>query len=122
MDEDAEGYRGDEEKLKHLLRNIVDNALTYSDSGKKVHVGVHKYGETVKIVVKDQGWGISKEDLRHAGEKFYRGAHAADTTGTGLGLSIAREIVKMHGGSLNIESKPGKGTTVTVELPLRRKA
>jgi PAS domain S-box-containing protein len=122
VDEAAEGYRGDEEKLKHMLRNIVDNALTYSDSGKKVHVGVHKYGETVKIVVKDEGWGIQEEDLRHAGEKFYRGAHAVDTTGTGLGLSIAREIVKMHGGSLDIESKPGEGTTVTVELPSRRKA
>jgi PAS domain S-box-containing protein len=115
------GYRGDEEKLKHMLRNIVDNALTYSDSGKKVNLSVHKEGEKVKIEVRDEGWGISKEDLRHAGEKFYRGAQSVKTAGTGLGLAISQDIIKMHGGSFHIKSKFGEGTTVTVKLPFRRK-
>lgn len=122
VDEDLEGYRGDEDKIKHLLRNLVDNALTYSDGGKRVFVGVHKHGKKVKIVVRDEGWGIPDENLRHAGEKFYRGVQAVRTTGTGLGLAISKEIVKMHGGALHIESKPGTGTTVTVELPFGRSA
>jgi signal transduction histidine kinase len=71
--------------------------------------------------VRDEGWGIPEEDLRHVGEKFYRGGHSVKTTGTGLGLAISRDIVKMHGGSFHVESKPGKGTTVTMELPFRRK-
>jgi PAS domain S-box-containing protein len=115
------GYRGDEEKLKHMLRNIVDNSLTYSDSGKHVTLSVHKDREKVKIMVRDEGWGIPEEDLGHVGEKFYRGVYSVRTTGTGLGLAISRDIVKMHGGKFHIDSKLGKGATVTVELPFRRK-
>ncbi|MGD8351554.1 MAG: sensor histidine kinase, partial [Nitrospirota bacterium] len=111
---------GDEDKLKQLLRNLLDNSLTYSDDGKRVYIGVHERGGKVKIVVKDEGWGIPKEDLRHAGEKFFRGVQALNTTGTGLGLTISKEIVKMHGGTMFIQSWPGAGTTVTVELPFRR--
>jgi PAS domain S-box-containing protein len=113
-------YGGDEAKLKQMLSIIVDNALTYSDDGKNVSVAVHKHGDMIRIVVRDEGWGIPEEDLRHAGEKFYRGVHSVKTTGTGLGLAISKDIAKMHGGSINIESKPGKGTSVTVELPFRR--
>lgn len=120
LDHGIEGFRGDEDKLKHLLRNLLDNSLTYSDSGKRIFIGVQKGEGKVKIVVKDEGWGIPEEDLRHAGEKFFRGAHAVKTTGTGLGLTISKEIVKMHGGTMCIESWPGVGTTVTVELPSRR--
>ncbi len=122
IDAGIKSFRGDEEKLKQMLRNLVDNALTYSDSGKRVSMVVHKQREKVKIVVRDEGWGIPDEDLRHAGEKFYRGIHAIKTTGTGLGLAIAKEIARMHRGELNIKSKPGVGTTVTVTLPFRRKA
>jgi PAS domain S-box-containing protein len=120
VDREIEDFRGDEDKLKQLFRNLLDNSLTYSDSGKRVFIGVHKSGEKVKIVVEDEGWGIPKEDLGHAGEKFYRGVHAVNTTGTGLGLTISKEIVKMHGGAMYIESRPGAGTSVTVELPFRR--
>jgi PAS domain S-box-containing protein len=115
------GYKGDEEKLKHMLRNIVDNAITYSDSGTRVMLSVHKDGEKIKILVRDEGWGIPEEDLRHVGERFYRGIHSEKTTGTGLGLALSRDIVKMHGGSFRVESKSGKGTTVTTKLPFRRK-
>jgi len=116
------GYTGDEAKLKQMLSILVDNATTYSDTGSKVSLTVQKEGEKVKIVVRDEGWGITDEDLKHVGEKFYRGIHSVKTTGTGLGLAISKDIARMHGGTLDIESTIGKGTTVTVELPLRREA
>ncbi len=115
------GFLGDEDKLKHLMRNIIDNALTYIDEGKEVGVEIRPHDGKLRLIVRDEGWGISDDDLRHAGEKFYRGLHALKTTGTGLGLAICKEVAKMHGGGMHIQSKPGVGTTVTVELPIRRK-
>ncbi len=115
------GFRADREKLKRLLSNLIDNSLTYTDDGKAVAVEVRKLGGKVRIIVRDEGWGIPEDDLKHAGEKFYRGVHAVRTTGTGLGLALCKDIARMHGGDIHIESRPGVGTTVTVELPTRRK-
>jgi|Deesub1362A_J573_1020465.scaffolds.fasta_scaffold00013_114 PAS domain S-box-containing protein len=116
---DVKGYKGDEEKLKQLLRNLVENSVTYSDRGCAVEVVVRRHGNSIQIVVRDEGWGIAEEDLKHIGEKFYRGRHAARTKGTGLGLSLCKDIAKMHGGTLHVTSKRGEGTTVVVELPIR---
>lgn len=120
IDEEILGFRGDKEKLTQMLRNLVDNAVTYSDSGKKVEIEATADSGMVKLSVRDEGWGIAVEDQQHVGEKFYRGVHASATKGTGLGLSLCRAIAALHGGEMRIESVPGKGTTVTVELPLRR--
>jgi PAS domain S-box-containing protein len=117
---DIKGYRGDKEKLKQLLRNLVDNAVTYSDVGASVELNISKADGKVRITVKDSGWGIPENDLKHAGEKFFRGKKARRAKGTGLGLSLCKDIAKMHGGDLKVESKPGEGTTVTVDLPVRR--
>ncbi len=115
------GYTGDADKLKQLLRNLLDNSLTYSDAGASVEIAVRRMGEDILLTVTDTGWGIPEEDIPHIGEKFYRGRHAGAAKGTGLGLSLCREIARMHGGRLTVESTAGKGTAVTVELPMRRK-
>ena len=76
-------------------------------------------GGSVCIEVRDTGVGIAPEELPHVFDRFYRGARTGEVraTGSGLGLSIVRSIVEMHGGRVAIESQPGKGTTVIVELP-----
>ena len=117
----ARKFYGDVERLKHLLRSLVDNALTYCDQGTRVEVSFTQRGEKVHLKVMDEGWGIPKDELKHVSEKFYRGSHVLKEKGTGLGLSICGEIVKMHGGRIMLDSEQGRGTTVTVELPIRRK-
>lgn len=118
--EDVRGYKGDADKLKQLIGNLLDNSLTYSDGGSSVDITVRSDAEIVEIVVKDSGWGIEEEDLTHVGEKFYRGRYAGKAKGTGLGLSLCKEIAHMHKGELHIESTLGEGTTITVKLPFRR--
>lgn len=120
MTGDLSGYRADVEKLKQLLRNLVENSVNYSDPGVEIKVGVEREGESVIISVQDTGWGISAEDVTHLGERFYRGAWSEKKKGTGLGMSLCKEIARMHGGRLQVKSKLGKGTTVRVVLPMRR--
>ncbi|MDA8240676.1 MAG: PAS domain S-box protein [Nitrospiraceae bacterium] len=110
---------GDEEKIKQVLTNLIGNSLMFSDEGCRVHVSVTDTEGGIVITVSDNGWGISEEDLSHLPERFYRGRHGQRIKGTGLGLSLCREIVKMHGGSMEIRSKPGAGTEVVLSLPRR---
>jgi signal transduction histidine kinase len=109
----------DEEKMKQLLTNLVDNSLMFSDDGCIVEIKVRDKREGLEINVSDNGWGISDEDMPHLTERFYRGRHGQKIKGTGLGLYICREIVAMHGGDMRIESKPGAGTRVLLSLPHR---
>jgi PAS domain S-box-containing protein len=117
--EGIESFVGDREKMKQLLMNLVGNALTFSDEGCIVELRAQRKDEGIEISVSDNGWGIPEEDVPHVTERFYRGKHGARVKGTGLGLSICSEIVRMHGGKMEITSKEGSGTRVTVTLPLR---
>jgi PAS domain S-box-containing protein len=108
---------GDEEKLKQVLINILDNALTFSDNKCSIDIRVQRKGERVEIKVSDNGWGISPEDFPHITERFYRGRHGDKTRGTGLGLSLCHEIMNMHGGKMEIRSKEGEGTSIILDLP-----
>ncbi|MCX7793261.1 MAG: PAS domain S-box protein [Thermodesulfovibrionales bacterium] len=116
---DLSGFRGDEAKIEQMLRNLIDNSLTYSDSGVRVSVLLRRVKDMLEINVRDTGWGIAEEDIPHLGEKFYRGKHGERTKGTGLGLSLVKEIVKLHGGILSIESQPEKGTSIHISLPFQ---
>jgi PAS domain S-box-containing protein len=107
----------DEEKLREMLLIIIDNALTFSDDGCRVDISIDRVGDMVEITVADTGWGISDEDIGHLTERFYRGKHGDKVKGTGLGLSLCEEIVKMHGGTMKIESTVGKGTDVVLQIP-----
>ena len=100
--------------------NILDNALKYSRPGSKILVKAEftkKDGrDFVKIGIADQGCGISKEDLPHVKEKFYKAN--VSVKGSGIGLAVTSEIVNLHNGFLDIDSIEGKGTLVTIMLPL----
>lgn len=108
---------GDPERLMQVFVNIIDNAIKYTPKDGEIRVRASVTPAWIRVVVADTGKGISAEDLPHIKEKFYK----ADTTvrGSGIGLAVADEIVRLHGGELQIESKLGTGTVVTVLLPNR---
>ena len=112
---------GDEDLLVTAVRNLVTNAVNYSDSGTRVAIRAHRRDETVEIVVADHGQGIPAAEQDRIFERFYRidPARSRATGGTGLGLSIVKHVCAIHGGSVSVWSQEGKGSTFTIRLPLR---
>lgn len=108
----------DRNRIRQVMVNVLDNAIKYSFTGGEVNVEIQPAEEAghVRVVVADEGQGISPEDLENVRVKFYKGRGAV--RGSGIGLAVVDEIVTAHGGRLNIESELNRGTTVTVELPL----
>jgi signal transduction histidine kinase len=113
---------GDREALAQALWNLLDNAVKYSGDSRTVGVEVEARGNLVAIRVCDQGLGIPPDDTRRIFEKFARGSNAAaaGVKGTGIGLAMVRHIVDAHGGHVSLESRPGGGSTFTIELPRGR--
>jgi two-component system sensor histidine kinase SenX3 len=110
---------GSENQLVTAVSNLLDNAVAYSGPQTEVAVGVHRRGDSVEIVVKDQGIGIAEGDQQRIFERFYRvdPARSRETGGTGLGLAIVKHIVSNHGGQITVWSRPGAGSTFTLRLP-----
>ena len=107
---------GDRNRLRQVFVNILDNALKYSDSGDSVTVLPELREGRFRVTVSDTGCGISREDLPMVKTRFYKG-HTT-RRGSGIGLAVADEIVKMHGGTLELDSVKDKGTSVCITLPL----
>jgi len=109
-----------EDGLNKVLANLVGNAVKYTPSGGQVTVGVRRQGNSAEVAVTDSGIGISAEELPRLGTEFFRAQSAkqAEIPGTGLGLSIVREQLRRFGGSLEITSIPGQGSTFAARLPL----
>ncbi|OQB24173.1 MAG: Signal-transduction histidine kinase senX3 [Firmicutes bacterium ADurb.Bin182] len=109
----------DAARLEQVVVNLIDNAIKYTDEGS-VSVFVRQEANKALFIVKDTGIGIPKEAQPRLFERFYRvdKARARGKGGTGLGLSIVEKIVSKHGGYIQIESAPGKGSTFTVYLPI----
>lgn len=114
-------FNGDRDRLKQVLLNLVGNAIQYTPQGGDVRMGLARIGDQARIIVRDTGPGISSEDLPYIFERFYRAEKSrtrSSSPGFGLGLSIAKWIVENHGGTINVESKEGRGTTFAIWLPL----
>lgn len=107
---------GDPDKIKQVFVNILDNALKYSNQGGKIDVSADVDGNMLSVSISDSGCGIAPEDLPRVTEKFFKAN--ISVRGSGIGLAVCEEIVRRHGGSLTFESGLGKGTTVTVTLPI----
>jgi signal transduction histidine kinase len=110
--------RGDSERLRQVLLNLIDNAIKYSPVGGEVEVRAYGEEGRVRVDVRDRGPGIAKDDQRLIFEKFGRVTGGAAKPGTGLGLFIARSIAEAHGGALDVVSSPDQGSTFTLNLPL----
>ncbi len=113
--------RGDSEQLEQVVRNLVDNALKYGDPEGTVDVTLEKSERGMaSLQVRDQGEGIAPQHLPHLTRRFYRTdpGRSRAAGGTGLGLAIVKHIVERHRGRLDIASKQGQGTTVTVRMPM----
>jgi signal transduction histidine kinase len=116
--------RGDEERLAQLLGNLLANALKFTPAGGRVSVSVTAEDGSVAMTVADTGIGLSAEDREHIFERFYR-TPATDRQaiqGTGLGLTICQTIASAHGGTISVDSEPGRGAAFRVHLPAVRPA
>lgn len=111
---------GDRARIEQVLMNFVSNAIKYTPAGGRVSISAGKLEDVVWVSVRDDGIGIPKKDQARVFDRFYRvdKARSRESGGTGLGLSIANEIVRRHNGEINLQSKPGKGTIITLSLPI----
>lgn len=115
-DVDANYYiNGDRHRMKQVFLNILDNAAKYGADGKQIEITLRRAGGRIVAVVRDHGAGIPEAELPFVKEKFYKGS--SKQRGSGIGLAVTEEIVSLHGGTLDIASTVGEGTTVTVTLP-----
>jgi two-component system phosphate regulon sensor histidine kinase PhoR len=107
--------------MEQAVGNLIDNAVKYSGEGTRIGVDVNAGPETAEISVSDQGPGIEGRHLPRVFERFYRvdQARSRSLGGTGLGLSIVRHIALAHGGSVSVDSIPGKGSTFRIRIPVR---
>jgi signal transduction histidine kinase len=108
--------------LQQALHNLVENAIKYTPNGGKVEVRIHSDQDQIRFAISDTGIGIAPVDQPRLFEKFYRGAQreAKKQNGSGLGLAIVKSIAERHGGQVWVESQLGKGSTFTLEIPLRQ--
>ena len=107
---------GDRHRMKQVFLNILDNAAKYGGDGKRIDIRLVRDGGNLVATVRDYGQGIPEAELPFVKEKFYKGS--SKQRGSGIGLAVTDEIVRMHGGTLNVASIYGEGTTVTITLPL----
>ncbi|MCX6005174.1 MAG: HAMP domain-containing sensor histidine kinase [Chloroflexi bacterium] len=112
---------GDIDRLEQVFNNLLDNAIKHTPQGGSITIrGCQVSKELIEISVIDTGPGISREQMSHLFERFYRAEGAAERTGTGLGLTIARQIILAHGGDIRVSSQTGKGAEFTVKLPVMK--
>lgn len=119
---------GDRDRLKQVLVNLASNAIQYTPPGGQVTLSMRKDGDQARVYVSDTGPGIPEADRPHIFERFYRGERSrkrsagAQSSGFGLGLSIAYWIVRNHNGSIEVDSRPGQGTTFCVRIPTQNQS
>ena len=115
---ELEGVR---QLIYEVVYNLSDNAIKYNIDGGSVSINVSSDGKNAKLTVSDTGIGIAAEDQSRIFERFYRvdKSHSKESGGTGLGLSIVKHAVQYHGGRISMDSAPGKGTSISVSLPIQ---
>jgi signal transduction histidine kinase len=111
-------------RIKQVVDNLISNAVKYTSDGGTITVRLGRDAESLTIAVADTGRGISKTDQARLFDRFFRSRDVRDAAiqGVGIGLTIVRTIVLAHGGTIDVESEPGQGSTFLVRLPLRAEA
>ena len=115
-------FSGDQGRLSQVLDNLISNALKFTPPRGRVAVRMQERGQACVLDVEDTGLGIGPEEIEHLFDRFYRGTHAnaGQTKGVGLGLAISKAIVEAHGGEIEVESDPGRGSNFRVHLPMEK--
>jgi signal transduction histidine kinase len=118
-DSQSIALNGDEELIRRLILNLLDNAVKYTPTGGEISLALARQNGSTEIVVRDTGIGIPEVAQPRVFDRFYRvdKARARALGGAGLGLSIAKWIVEVHGGEISLVSAPGHGSTFTVVFP-----
>jgi signal transduction histidine kinase len=113
--------RVDPHRMQQLLLNLVTNAVKYTPSGGSVAISLEETDEGVRLIVRDSGIGIASVDLPHIFDRFWRAdparSRTGDRPGVGLGLAITKWIAEAHGGTITVQSRPGRGSSFVVTLP-----
>lgn len=107
----------DADKLKQVLINLLDNAVKFTVPRSTVTLKIARDAGHLRLAVEDQGGGIDARDAPHLFERFYRGRSSENTSGSGLGLAIARNLARLHGGDIAVESTTQRGSTFVLHLP-----
>jgi PAS domain S-box-containing protein len=112
---------GDDERLRQVFANLIDNAIKYTPNGPDPHVLVEGFPEHIVVTVRDHGIGIPAGEISRVFDRFSRASNARKMriSGTGFGLFLTKQLVQLHGGTIAVESEEGKGSTFTVTLPRR---
>lgn len=106
--------------IQQVLTNLIGNAVKYSPASDKVDIDGYGNNNKIIISISDYGVGIPQDEINKAGERFFRASTSAGIPGTGIGLYIVKKILEIHNGIMEISSLPGKGTKVTITLPVKR--
>ena len=109
----------DDKRLRQMILNLLSNALKFTPQGGEISIDVYRRGKNIAISVSDTGVGMREEDIATALEPFgqVENQQIQNNQGTGLGLPLTKQLAELHGGALELESQPGRGTTVTILLP-----
>lgn len=112
---------GDPERLRDIIRNLLENAFKYSPAGGSVEISAQSTSDQTAITVADKGIGIAPADLPYIFDRFFRvdSENTASVGGSGLGLYIVHALVRAHGGTIDVRSEPGAGTAFTLRIPIR---
>jgi nitrogen-specific signal transduction histidine kinase len=116
--QDIGGMAGDEKRLRQVVFNLITNAMNFTPNGGKIQIIAKKSKKQLVLKVEDTGQGIAETDQARVFNKFERGS--GKKSGAGLGLSIVKSLIELHGGTVELQSKPGKGTVVSCALPLAK--
>jgi signal transduction histidine kinase len=109
---------GDERRLTQIVQNLLANAVKFTPAGGRIELTLTRGDGRARIGVSDTGVGIAPDELPHVFDRFWRGRSAGGTSGSGIGLAVVDELVRAHHGRAEVASRPGRGTTFTIELPL----
>jgi signal transduction histidine kinase len=110
--------RCDAIRIEQVATNLLSNAVKYSPESSDIEIVLERNGSTAMLSISDHGIGITAADRAKLFEPFRRGKNVGNIGGTGLGLSVSRKIVEAHGGSIDVRSEPGLGSSFSVRLPL----
>ena len=110
--------QADTGSLEQVLTNLLSNAVKYAPDTPNIEVKAHTEDDQVVISVRDHGIGIDEDELSQIGERFFRAKTSVGIEGTGIGLNLVKMLLKMHGGTVTVESQKGEGSTFTIRLPI----